>query len=89
VTVVLAEPSTSDEANGTETIRDMMGVASETYLPSALILKADDSGLPIFEGRAAIGGHSTAYVCRNFSCELPVTDHESLRKQLTGLAPSR
>ena len=40
-------------------------------------------GLPLFEGRRMIDGKPTAYVCRNYVCELPVTDVEALAAQLS------
>jgi len=46
------------------------------------------AGVPLLEGRAAIDGRATAYVCRNYACELPVTDRAALAKQLDAL-PSR
>src|SRR5205823_10600252 len=46
------------------------------------------AGVPLLEGRAAIDGKATAYVCRNYACELPVTDRAALAKQLDAL-PSR
>src|SRR5438067_1043038 len=46
------------------------------------------AGVPLLEGRAAIEGKATAYVCRNYACELPVTDRAALAKQLDAL-PSR
>jgi uncharacterized protein len=33
-------------------------------------------------------GRATAYVCRDFSCRLPVTDPDALREQLENLRPS-
>ena len=39
--------------------------------------------LPLFEGRKMLDGKPTAYVCRNYACELPVTSVEDLRKQLS------
>lgn len=39
-------------------------------------------GLPLFEGRRMIDGKPTAYVCRNYACELPVTDVAALAGQL-------
>ncbi|MFL6088567.1 MAG: thioredoxin domain-containing protein [Aeromicrobium sp.] len=48
-------------------------------LPGAVVA-AGEAGLdvPLFRDRAEVGGEPTAYVCRNFVCELPVTDPRSL-----------
>jgi uncharacterized protein YyaL (SSP411 family) len=35
-----------------------------------------------------VGDRPTAYVCRNYACELPVTDRTTLAKQLDAL-PTR
>jgi hypothetical protein len=40
------------------------------------------AGVPLLEGRATIDGKTTAYVCRNYACELPVTDQAALARQL-------
>jgi uncharacterized protein len=40
------------------------------------------SAIPLLEGRTAIDGRPTAYVCRQFACRLPVTDPDALRGQL-------
>ncbi len=40
------------------------------------------SAVPLLHDRVAIGGQATAYVCRDFACELPVTDPEALRSRL-------
>jgi uncharacterized protein YyaL (SSP411 family) len=37
---------------------------------------------PLLAGRTSVDGMSTAYVCQNFSCRLPVTDAAGLRRQL-------
>jgi hypothetical protein len=47
---------------------------------------AEAAGVPLLEGRAAIDGKPTAYVCRNYACELPVTDRAALAKQLDALS---
>jgi hypothetical protein len=44
--------------------------------------------MPLLEGRAAIDGKPTAYVCRHYTCELPVTERAALAKQLDAL-PTR
>ncbi|MFC5928367.1 thioredoxin domain-containing protein [Cryobacterium melibiosiphilum] len=36
------------------------------------------AGFDLFAGRSAIGGRPTAYVCRDFTCRLPVTDPADL-----------
>ena len=43
------------------------------------------AGLPLLEGRTAIDGRATAYVCRNYACELPVHDRAALARQLDAL----
>ena len=40
------------------------------------------AGIPLLEGRGAVAGKPTAYVCRNYACELPVTDPSALGRQL-------
>jgi uncharacterized protein YyaL (SSP411 family) len=40
------------------------------------------AGLPLLEGRRAVGGQATAYVCRNYACDLPATDPATLARQL-------
>jgi uncharacterized protein YyaL (SSP411 family) len=42
----------------------------------------DSAGIPLLEGRGAVDGKPTAYVCRNYACELPVTDPGALARQL-------
>jgi hypothetical protein len=38
--------------------------------------------IPLLEGRQAIGGKATAYVCRDMACQLPVHTAEKLERQL-------
>jgi len=58
------------------------------YLPNRAVagMLAGDSaaaaGVPLLEGRSAVDGKPTAYVCRNYACELPVTDPAALARQL-------
>jgi uncharacterized protein len=41
------------------------------------------AAIPLLAGRALAGGVPAAYVCRNFTCRLPVTDPEQLRAELS------
>ncbi|MFI9152167.1 thioredoxin domain-containing protein [Streptomyces sp. NPDC053367] len=43
----------------------------------------DGEEFPLLAGRTLVGGAPTAYVCRNFVCDLPVTDGQALRERLT------
>ena len=43
---------------------------------------APTSEVPLLRDRVAIDGRPTAYVCRNFVCNLPVTDAAALEEQL-------
>jgi uncharacterized protein YyaL (SSP411 family) len=58
------------------------------YLPNRIVAgmetgdRAAAAGIPLLETREAVGGRATAYVCRNYACELPVTDSEALARQL-------
>ena len=40
--------------------------------------------LALLEGRGLISGRPTAYVCRNYACQLPVTEPAALLEQLAG-----
>jgi uncharacterized protein len=58
------------------------------YLPNRVVVGAvagDASavaGVPLLEQREPVEGRPTAFVCRNYVCELPVTDPEALARQL-------
>jgi uncharacterized protein YyaL (SSP411 family) len=40
------------------------------------------SDLPLLEGRSAIDGGPTVYVCENFVCRRPVASADELRREL-------
>ena len=56
------------------------------YRPGKVVVPANGSTesemIPLIEGRAAIDGKPTAYVCENFACRMPVTTVEELKEQL-------
>jgi uncharacterized protein len=43
---------------------------------------ASEPGIPLLAGRGLVGGQPAAYVCRGFSCRLPVTAPDDLLAQL-------
>jgi uncharacterized protein len=59
------------------------------FIPSRLLGAAPSGGasdLPLLAGRAALGGTPTAYVCRGYACERPVTDPADLWDQLASVS---
>jgi len=54
----------------------------EIYGYRALQDELHAAGIPLLAGREAVGGKPTAYVCRNYACDLPVTDRAGLARQL-------
>ncbi|MEZ4713307.1 MAG: thioredoxin domain-containing protein [Caldilineaceae bacterium] len=55
------------------------------YLPNtvlALKRPAEESMLPLLEGRTLVDGKPAAYVCENYTCKLPVTTAEELGRLL-------
>ncbi len=60
------------------------------FLPNRVVAglpggAVDGAVLPLLASREAVGGRATAYVCRNFTCDLPATDRATLARQLDGL----
>jgi len=72
-------------APATQALLDVVG---DGWRPDLVVaLAADDataaaSAIALLHDRVAIGGAPTAYVCRGFVCDLPVTDPEALRARL-------
>jgi uncharacterized protein YyaL (SSP411 family) len=75
---------------GAEDTNDMIRALRSTFVPNKVVLfrptdqkVPDIVGLSAFtEFQAGIDGKATAYVCRNYHCEKPVTDSGSLKKVL-------
>ncbi len=63
----------------------LLDAVFEEYRPNQVVAwkRADeDSVIPLLEGRVAIDGKATAYVCEKFACQMPVWDTEALKVQL-------
>ncbi len=58
-----------------EDVSEMERAFHEKFLPGYVLLKGKE-GMPPIDGKA------TAYVCENFTCQLPVTDLEQFRRLL-------
>ena len=87
----VAEVAIVGEAENDAT-RELLAVASGGYHPNRVVALAPDdsaaaaSAIPLLQARVALRGKPTAYVCRGFTCRLPVTDPDALHEQLAELA---
>jgi uncharacterized protein len=55
--------------------------------PGAVIALGDGAGespIPLLAGRGLVDGGPAAYICRNFTCRMPVTDTTALTSALSG-----
>jgi uncharacterized protein len=65
----------------------LLDVVFGEYRPNQVVAfarEAEDSPIPLLLDRIPLDRHAAAYVCRNFVCELPVTEPEALAAQLNG-----
>ncbi|MEW5992694.1 MAG: thioredoxin domain-containing protein [Chloroflexota bacterium] len=65
--------------------RELLAVALAGHRPNRVVTLAPDptaSVVPLLEGRVRVKDRPTAYVCRGFTCQLPVTDPDALAAQL-------
>ncbi|HEX6981639.1 MAG TPA: thioredoxin domain-containing protein [Balneolaceae bacterium] len=70
--------------------REMLEILSDQFLPNAVVLfkDPDDKEIekfsPFLSDFKMINGKATAYVCQNYSCELPTNEIDSFSKLLEG-----
>jgi uncharacterized protein YyaL (SSP411 family) len=59
---------------------DLLAVVRENYRPNAVVAWGERFDSPLWTDR----DDGAAYVCRNFTCQLPARDPDTLRRQLGG-----
>jgi uncharacterized protein YyaL (SSP411 family) len=74
------------DTNADET-QELLRVVFARYRPSKVVAVGmptgdDEAGIPLLAERRPIRGHATAYVCRRFACQQPVTTPRDLASQL-------
>jgi uncharacterized protein YyaL (SSP411 family) len=75
---IVGDPKSDD-------FRALSRAAGERYVPSLVIaggVARTAPGIPLLADRSTTGGRATAYVCRNYTCDAPVTDADALATQL-------
>jgi hypothetical protein len=72
-------------AAGDDGLDRLLAVADRGYHPFRVLASStapEDSDVPLLRGRFALGGRSTAFVCRDFACRQPVHEPEALEALL-------
>ena len=69
--------------------RSLTAEVYRKFIPNRVIVGRNDgedtlSELPLIEGREALGGRPTAYVCESYVCQLPTGDAAQLAELLAG-----
>jgi uncharacterized protein YyaL (SSP411 family) len=82
---ILAEPKEVALAGSQEQLGPLLTVLRTGYRPFQ-VLAAGNGGVgapvPLLENRNQINGKGTAYVCRRFVCQAPVTSPDELAREL-------
>ncbi len=62
----------------------MRSVVQKPYRPYQIVAHTSggESSIPLLHNRPAQNGQPTAYICRNFACQLPVTTAEALASEI-------
>ncbi|MEQ1793166.1 MAG: aldo/keto reductase [Nitrospira sp.] len=72
-----------DEGQGA--FQSLRRAVAEEYVPNRIIASTESnagSTLPLLQGKAIVAGQPALYVCRNFSCQRPVTDPHAVAEAL-------
>ncbi|MFA9469136.1 MAG: thioredoxin domain-containing protein [Deltaproteobacteria bacterium] len=79
---MLSEPREIALVGSADAIAPLLEVARDGYQPFQVVAAGEEASLPLLENRPQIDGRGTAYVCRQFLCQAPVTKPEELALQL-------
>src|SRR3990167_5528557 len=69
--------------------RELLATIHHTFLPNSVTLLKDlgsDTTSPLFTSRELVDNKPAVYICRNFSCESPITDSTVLSNKLSEIA---
>ncbi|MHB8819646.1 MAG: thioredoxin domain-containing protein, partial [Bellilinea sp.] len=75
-----------DENANDKEIDDLLKVPLRSYYPRTILafssLPLPDNSPALLKDRSVMNGKPTAYVCRDFTCQLPVNNPQDLKNQL-------
>ncbi len=77
--------------DGVEGASEFMNEINRHFLPDKVLAftgsrAADEVGsglVPLTEGKVAIQGNPTVYICENYTCKAPITELGDLRRVLS------
>jgi uncharacterized protein YyaL (SSP411 family) len=76
---IIGDPGSADT-------QALLNVVRSGYRPFGVVALgapgAQPPAIPLLQDRGLVEGHATAYVCRSFTCQAPVTKPEALREQM-------
>jgi uncharacterized protein YyaL (SSP411 family) len=82
---ILSEPREIALVGSKEELGPLLKVVRDGYRPFQVVAagsEAEQARLPLLENRPRVDGKGTAYVCRQFLCQAPVTKPQDLARQL-------
>ena len=66
-----------------ESTQALVDAAYSKYRPHQIVAVGDgNEGIPLLDGRTTVDGRAAAYVCRNFTCDMPVIEASRLENKL-------
>jgi uncharacterized protein YyaL (SSP411 family) len=65
--------------------RELLNEIFHRYYPDKVVACGRNEDPPLLQNRPQIDGRPTAYVCRNFACDLPVTSVRDLGERLKSM----
>ncbi|UCF45982.1 MAG: thioredoxin domain-containing protein [Myxococcales bacterium] len=82
---ILSEPLEVALVGSQEELAPLLEVVRSGYRPFQVVAAANEgeAPLPLLEGRPRVDGKGTAYVCRQFVCQAPITEAEALARELS------
>jgi uncharacterized protein YyaL (SSP411 family) len=63
-------------------LRPLERIVRDEFRPHLVLAGGEPDGVPLLEGRDAVEGRPTAYVCEGFACRAPVTEPGELEELL-------
>ncbi len=82
---ILAKPREVALIGSQEELGPLLAVLRSGYRPFQVLAASSEEAevsVPLLENRSRIDGKGTAYVCRQFVCQAPVTSPDALARQL-------